>query len=186
MAINSDPRSGSDDEREPDGLLRRNLPALRAFIRLQCGAQLRQLESCDDLVQSVCREWLEACNRLEPAMDRGWLFAVARNKIRQRARYFGEQKRDPRREASMDPALIAAYSSLSPSMHAMRQEDVGRLEAAFDRLSDPHREVIALAKLAGLPLAEVGKRMDGRSVAAVSMLLGRALSALDALLQQRG
>ena len=185
--MSSDQRGGSGDVREPDDLLQQNLPALRAFIRLQCGPQLRQRESCDDLVQSVCREWLEARRRndlTDGPVGRGWLFAAARNKIRQRVRYFGEQKRDPVREVCLDPGLIAAYSTLGPSRQAMRQEDIQRLEAAFDRLSDPHREVIALAKLAELPLAEVGQRMEGRSVAAVSMLLGRALAALDALLHE--
>lgn len=177
--------------REPDekaAQLERMLPGLRAFIRLRVGPDVRAQESCSDLVQSVCRELVEDWSVLEFPSDaalRSWLFTTALNKVRNRARDLHRLKRDVGREVrgSVGADLVAGYATLgTPSLAAMGVEQVERLEAAFDQLPDDHREVITLARIAGLPLAEVGARMGGRSAAAITMLLGRALAALGRLL----
>ena len=66
-------------------LLLRYLPSLRGFVRLKSGARLRALESCSDLVQSICREILQHWERYQgddEAAFRAWLFKTAERKIR--------------------------------------------------------------------------------------------------------
>lgn len=173
---------------ELEDLLGRHLASLRAFVRLRVGPEIRAHESCSDLVQSVCRELVEDWSQLTFANDaafRGWLFTTALNKVRMRARHLTQQRRDVRREVrgTVGAELAKGFAAVgSPSGAAMTAEQIERLEAAFDRLSEDHREVITLARLASLPLAEVGARMGGRTPGAVTMLLGRALAALGNLL----
>ena len=172
------------DKNSIDGAIERHLPGLRAFVRLRVGPELRAYESCSDLVQSVCRELVEDWSELSFDNDaalRSWLFTTALHKVKHRARDMHRDKRDVRRVVggTLGAELAADYAALgTPSVNAMTQEQIERLEAAFDRLTDDHREVITLARIAGLPLAEVGARMGGRTQGAVTMLLGRALSAL--------
>jgi RNA polymerase sigma factor (sigma-70 family) len=182
--------AASGDSRALDALLVRHLPGLRAFVRLRVGAEVRAHESCSDLVQSVCRELVEDWPRLDFADDaafRAWLFTAALNKVRERARYLQRHRRDVRREVggTAGADLAAGYAVLStPSALANSAEQIARLEAAFDQLSEDHREVLTLARLAGLPLKVVGERMGGRSPGAVTMLLGRAMATLGAILDR--
>jgi RNA polymerase sigma factor (sigma-70 family) len=177
-------RSASGDPQALEQLLVRNLPGLRAYVRLRLGPGLRLREGDDDLVQSVCRELIEDWPALEfpnEAAFRGWLFQAALNKVRERARYHGTQKRDVQRElgGTIGAELLAGYAGIgTPSAAAMSEEALRRFETAFDRLPDEYREVITLARLVGLPLAAIGERMGGRTEGAVSMLLARALTRL--------
>jgi RNA polymerase sigma factor (sigma-70 family) len=170
--------------------IEQQLPALRRFVQLRTGPELRAHEACSDLVQSVYRELLEDLPRLsfvDEAAFRGWLFRAARNKVAARARHLHQQRRDVRRVVQgpgADEAELGAAPGDSPSGLAATAEEIEQLERAFDQLSDDHREVLTLARLRGLPLAEVGARMGGRSQAAITMLLGRAMGALDAVLQR--
>lgn len=176
------------DDLEPR--LAAHLPCLRGFVRLRLGPRLRAHESCSDVVQSVCRDLVEQWPHLtfgDDASLRAWLFRAALNKVRDHARFFERDKRDVARnvDGTAGADLAAGYAALgSPSAAAMSAEELGRIEAAFDRLTPDHQEVITLARLADLPLAEVGELMGGRSPAAISMLLGRALAALDDDLQR--
>jgi RNA polymerase sigma factor (sigma-70 family) len=59
----------------------------------------------------------------------------------------------------------------------MAHEDLQRLEAAFERLTEPQREVLTLSRIAGLPHAAIAERL-GKSEVAVRQLLVRAMAAL--------
>jgi RNA polymerase sigma factor (sigma-70 family) len=58
----------------------------------------------------------------------------------------------------------------------MLGEEIERAERASEALSDEHREVITLAKIAGLSRAEIGEQME-RSEGAVKVLLARCARA---------
>jgi RNA polymerase sigma-70 factor (ECF subfamily) len=178
-----------------DALLERHLPALRAFIRLRSTATVRERESVSDLVQSVCREVLEAGVDFEyrgEAAFKGWLFSKALSKIQDRYRYHTAKKRDVHREVAAGDAgrgsefaagLGAEYGSyyaefITPSMHAMGNEKLAQVESAFERLAEDHREIITLAKIAGLTHKEIGERL-GKTEGACRSLLNRALMALS-------
>lgn len=175
-------------------LLERHLPELRAFVRLRAGPLVRARESSSDIVQSVCREVLEKGERFRFASEsafRQWLFTTALRKLVDRREHWLAAKRDAGREQPIGPEsgaldeerLVAAYRRLSsPSGHAVAREEIERLEAAFDRLSEDHREVITLARILGLSHAQIAERM-GRSEGATRMLLARALAELAAILR---
>ena len=172
-----------------DALLERHLPALRVFVRLRLGGELRARESEMDVVQSVCRELLVHLDDFEyrgEAPFRKWLYVAALNKLRQKDRYYRAQKREHEREliGDRESILINAYESVfSPSRQAMAREQVELLETAFGRLPDDHREVITLAKVVRLPHVEIASAM-GRTVPAVKNLLARALVKLTTALSE--
>lgn len=172
--------------RAVDSLIVEYLPRLRAFVRSRSDPALRQRESCSDLVQSVCCELLERSDGFEfrgETQFRAWLFTSALNLVRQKQRFHRARKRDVGREVAAMTEVSIGYASIAtPSRIAAAKEQIERLEAAFDSLSDEHREVIALARIAELPFDEVGERMH-RSAEAARKLLGRALLKLGAVLE---
>lgn len=183
-------RRGDGEARE--ALMARHLDGLHAFVRLRLGAGLRRRETSLDLVQSVCREVLEDLDGFEyrgGASFRHWLFRRAETKIRGRARFWGREKRDAGREERLgdepsDQRLLAQLASFAtPSRHLGTREEIERIERAFASLSEEHREVIRLARVAGLPHALVAREM-GRTPAATRTLLSRALARLATRLEQ--
>lgn len=174
-------RAADGEERALGSLLESYLPRLRAYARQHTGGALRRRETSEDIVQSVFRQLVEKRSDLvfpDEAGLRGWLFRATRTKIREKGRHHGRSKRDVQREDADPPLADLPADGSSPSRVAMSRERIARFEAAFDTLSPDHREVIALARIAGLPYRVVGERM-GRSVDAVRQLLGRALLVLD-------
>lgn len=179
------------DDRAIDQLFDQHLPRLRAFVRLRMGPELRARESTSDIVQSACREVLAHMDRYRyrgDAQFRHWLFTTAQRKLSNKLEYHRAAKRDVRRDAQ--PAgsqgdwqsLAHTYADLgTPSRHAMGQEQLARLEAAFDQLSPDHREVLTLARIVGLPHREIAEAMC-RTEAACRVLLYRATAQLGVLL----
>lgn len=171
-----------------DALLRQHLASLRAYVRLRSDRQLRLRESESDLVQSICREVLTDLSGFEyhdASGFRAWLFKVALNKVREKGRFHGADRRDPRRERGSldsDLDLHIDYTSLfTASDHAMAGEAEREFEAAFDRLSQDHRDVIVQSRILRLSHATIAEH-SGRSEVAVRSLLSRALVALAAQL----
>lgn len=166
-----------------DGLMERVLPELRAYVRLNAGQQIRRMESSSDLVQSICREVLEDLGGFRgdgAGQFRHWLFTVALNKIQMKGRHYGAQKRDVQREAGVraDESILGAYGSIcTPSRHAAANEELGRIESAFDRLPDDYRQVLTLCCMMELPHREVAEQMQ-RNEPAVRKLLSRARARL--------
>ncbi len=169
-------------------LIERYQPRLHAYVRLRLGDRVRAREASMDVVQSVCRELLAAA----PAFDfrgeerfRDWLFTSALNKIRDKQRFHGREKRDVGREAEIDDDLPRVASYLTPSVDAIGRETAEALAASLAELGEEHREVITLARIVQLPHAVIAESM-GRSEAAVRQLLVRALLALSLALKRRG
>jgi RNA polymerase sigma-70 factor (ECF subfamily) len=179
---------------EIDEQLGAHLPALTAFVRLRLGSLIRANESCSDIVQSACREVLEHADRFqfkgEPQF-RHWLFTTALRKITDRQRYYLAGKRrpplakTPAPEGSGDDGLVDCYAAAlpSPSQEAIKNEDIEKLERAFDRLPKQDREVVILARIVGLPPAEIAKE-TGQTAGAVRVRLSRALTKLAVLMRE--
>ncbi|MBL8723575.1 MAG: sigma-70 family RNA polymerase sigma factor [Planctomycetes bacterium] len=179
------------DRDELENLLAANLPAVRAFVRLRTSAAIRARESRSDLVQSVCREGLETADQIEHRSDaafRGWLFTAALRKLVARDRAMHTLKRARHREVSADAAeasnaaLFDAYATVTtPSAVVSAREQVQRLEQAFEELSEAHREVITLAKIAGLSHQEIAAQLQITEEAS-RQLLRRAMIRLTRIL----
>jgi len=170
-------------------LLLRYVPRLRAFLRAQIDAEQRLQESVSDLVQSTCREVLQAGPEFEwqgEARFRSWLFTTALNKIRMRLRSQRAQKRQHGRADgdALDDVVDVRATLHSPSREAMAHEANDLMLQALDALAPDQREVVALARLAALPIVEVARVM-GRTENAVRTLLSRSLVALSAEMDRR-
>lgn len=164
-------------------LLVRNLPGLEAFVRLRMGAGLRNRETPPDLVQSVCREVLEDLSGFDfrgEAPFRHWLFTRAENKLREKHRYHGAQKRSSDREVDATTMMSAYQNLCTPTRELAAREQMAKVEAAFDALPDDYREAITLHKIVGLSHAEIAERL-GRTEGAVRNLVYRGLSRLALL-----
>ena len=187
-------RATSGDSTAVEALLSEHLSRLRAFLRLRMGRAVRAKESTEDLVQSVCREALERLDGFEyrgEASFRHWLFRQAEHKVIDRGRFYGREKRDIGREVPIDAAhddretLRGMESLFTPSQDAIANEELERVERAFQELSPEYQEVILLARIVGLPHAQIAERMD-KTVSATWTLLSRALARLSTLLETRG
>lgn len=174
-------------------LLAEHQSQLYAFIRLRSGPMLRSRESPADLAQSVCREILQHGERLRSPEREGfrhWLFTTAARKIANRAEHWRAQRRDVGRVVPLDDAdelgeALRCYGSFCPPSARLRaQEEVERIERAFDALPDDYRDVVTLHRVAGLPIEAVAERLE-RSVGATRMLLFRALARLAELLDEQ-
>ena len=167
-------------------LLERHLPQLVAYIRLHAGPWLKERESCADLAQSVCRDVLEDLDHFEYRGEpqfRKWLFQKTLSKIADRYRYYKAGKRDgnPVGDSALEQAP-AAFAS--PSQIAIQNEDLERLEEAFQYLSEEHRQVITYSRIVGLSHAETAAEMK-RSPQAVAALLYRAMARLAWLMNEQ-
>jgi len=183
------------DPGQIERLLEQNLAGLRAFLRVRAGAAVRARCAHSDLVQSVCREVLEGAGKFEfqgDAAFRNWLYTAALRKIVEQDRKQHAQKRDVGRELSvdadggMDAAVLQGYASATtPSLLAMGREGAQKLEEAFDELTDEQRELITMARFAGLSHAEIAAQL-GKSEEACRQALRRALVRLSMALSKRG
>lgn len=189
-------RAAEGDAKAIAILIERHLPSLRAYVRGRMGAELRALESVSDVVQSTCREVLEHEDRFRhpgPAAFRRWLFTTAARKVSDRLAHERAQKRDavpPLRIGTAsgvtESRLLACYQRFSrPSHRAEVADELARLEAALDRLSDEQREVLLLAHTAELPRVEIAAAL-GKSEVAVRSILHRALARLALELGEGG
>lgn len=193
--MRDDDRTLFDRARAGDGaalerLVATYLPQLHAFVRVRLGGRLRARESSMDIVQSACRELLSDPSRHEFRSEdrfRAWLFTTAINKLREKHRFHGRDKRDIERErdAPDGDGLLQAANFLTPSVDAIGRETVLALDAAMATLSEEHREVITMARIVQLPHAVIAEAM-GRSEDAVRQLLVRALRCLADELRRRG
>lgn len=176
-------------------LLEEHLGSLRAFLRLRAGAAIRARLGHSDLVQSVCREVLEAKDKIEfqgDAAFKNWLYTAALRKLVEHDRRMHAGKRDVRREiaadapAGDDAALLQGYATATtPSLLAMGNEGARQLEEAFDELSEEHREIITMARITGLTHAQIAAEL-GKSEESCRQLLRRALVKLSMALDKRG
>lgn len=163
-------------------LLPAHLPLLGAFLRRKTSPLLRQQESSSDLVQSVCREALQAPPQVAFATEAQfaqWLLAIARTKLIDRHRRHCARKRSPGGPAAS--AEVAADRGPSPSQAASQSEQAARVADALAQLSEVQQRVIFLARMAGLSHAAVSEAI-GRSPLATRQILSRAMAQLGARL----
>lgn len=169
------------------------LPALHAFVRLRLGRHLVPMESVADVVQSACREALASKSTFQfRGADefRSWLFTTALRKIVAKDRYHRASKRDERRVlrlrdgADVDASLLQAYSAvLTPSQILVAKEQLAAFEAAYASLAEPHQEIIALARIAGLSHEAIATQL-GITAETSRQRLRRALMRLAVAMQQ--
>jgi RNA polymerase sigma-70 factor (ECF subfamily) len=152
-----------------DELAARFRERVERFVRSQLGVRVHQTFEVEDILQET---WLRAFQSLGAFEWRDeesfvhWLCVIAENNIRHAAR---QVRHGPTAPLTDDPRGEEASGGTS----LRRDERFDRLQAALDELDADSRKVIVLARIEGLPIKEVAKRM-GRSPNATSILLYRA------------
>ena len=174
-----------------DALFERVRPRLARLLAARAGALLLRQNDLDDLVQEAC---IEAVRLLPTFAYQGkdsffhWLSALAVHRLQNLRRTAQAEKRDPQREqriggpgSELTSSRVAEPGQLGPGPRTLVASDEGieQLFAALRKLSDSDREIITMARIDGLPLAEIADR-TGRTRNAVALVLSRALRKLKA------
>lgn len=182
-------RMRAGDESAFQSLFDRHVPEMSARVRRMLPAAVQRKVSVSDVVQEARiaahgrRRDFE--NRHGNAL-RAWLLKIAELKARQAVRrYGGTAKRAAAREVSRNGRADTAgfaHPGPSPSQAAMDAELATIALRAMAALPPDYREVLRLARIEGLTLAEVADRM-GRSREAAKKLYGRALARFTELFE---
>ena len=186
-------RIQAGDEPAWGELYKRYHDQLLFTVRMRLGSSLRTVLESEDVFQSVALDAFKALQRFEyqgPGSLERFLKKMVLNKIRERAKYFGAQKRaggvalDVNAlgdlAAASQPGLQSAANA-GPEYHAA--ETYGRLERAIASLPQSMREVLLLRKVEGLTSAEVAAQL-GKSDAAVRKLASRAMARVAAAMAE--
>ena len=186
------------ESNEPSEKSIRNLGRYRSYLQLKALGMASDLRSKIDSSDMVQQTLLEAHQKLdqfrgstEPEMA-AWLGRMLNNNIVDAARALHRKKRDISREQSLEAdnskfsrgaADRIKSEQTTPSLCAVRSEDLTQLHEALSVLPEAQREVVILHHLQGKSLAEVAEETN-RSRAAVAGLLYRGLKALRATFSQ--
>lgn len=165
--------------------LERHRDYLHLLARLHLNPRLQSKLDPSDVVQETLLKAAANHNGFRGQADGeliAWLRQILINTLADALRAFGGPKRDVALEkaladsSSRFEALLGPASS-SPSMHAMRHEDLGRLATALAHLPDDQRTAVELHHLHDWSVAEIAAYLS-RTEPAVAGLLRRGLKAL--------
>jgi len=181
-----------DDAASPKQALESFRSYLLLLAAMQLEARPRSKIDPSDIVQQTL---LEAHAKLDQFQGddsalAAWLRQGLVNNLRDAWRALRREKRDIRREQSLEDQVAQSSARLegmlvdaqsSPSQQAVRNEDLLRLANALQQLPEPQRQAIVLHHLQGFTLADTAQQMN-RTDAAVAGLLHRGLKALRRLM----
>src|SRR5262245_13392664 len=181
------------------GLLELYRNYLQLVARTQIDLHLQAQVDPSDLVQEAFLEAFRDFGQFQGQKEAELLAWLRRILLHNLARLVEKQvlaqKRDVRREVSLEQRLAALESSAaqleaalaspwsSPSAQAEKRERAAVLADQLAQLPDDYREVIVLRNLESLAFDEVARRMN-RSPGAVRILWLRALDRLRQLFKQ--
>ncbi|HVS17972.1 MAG TPA: sigma-70 family RNA polymerase sigma factor [Planctomycetota bacterium] len=180
-------RSQTGDDAAREALVARYYVRVQAMVRKRMGADLRSTMESGDLVQEVMLNAARAVDQLELRSHAelvGWFARVVENAVHSARRRTGAQKRDRKRELSLQDLAGRPDDSqaefqpeaddvLPPELAALHEEDA-RVRAAMAELEEPQRRVLELRAGQGLTWAEIAERVGLPSPDAARMLYVRA------------
>ena len=181
----------------PDGI--QELEGYREYLgllgRLQLNDKLAGKVDVSGVVQITLLEaHQEGWSEMSEAERIPWLRRVFANNLLDEIRKFRTERRNVSREKSLQESLeksalrlndVLVTDQSSPSRRLMRAEDSVRLAKALACLTAEQRDAIELHHLKGLPLKEIGQRMN-RKKGAVAGLIFRGKQRLQELLGPSG
>ena len=180
----------SGDKNALDDLFRRYGDRLLAIIRMRLGRKLRARMESVDILQEAMAAGVRGIQYVDFASEGAflhWMTKVCENRIRDLADHLQAQKRDVNRETPLEqmlPKTDTVFGPIAelchkntPSLVAVKRENVIMLEEAIDKLPVEQKEAIILVRYEGLSYAEAGKKLQ-RSSDAVRMLVARAIVSL--------
>lgn len=144
-----------------------------------CARRVRPAEDAEDLLAEVFTViWRRLDDVPEPPGARAWIFAVARNHVRDRARRLARRERLDVLAAPLEAAPTAPGTTEQPA-------GVSAVRDALDRLSEADAEVIRLAVWDELSHREIAVVLACRE-SAVAVRLHRAKKRLARLMDDTG
>ena len=174
-------RARQGDQRAFEAIFQRYRSRLSVLVHYRMSDALRRDCDVEDLLQEI---FLRASRDLAGFDYRGpsslfrWLAHIAHHAIADAARKGSRAKRNGgtpvRFRSESNPAGYEPVDSNTPSRVLRQQETVGEWNAKLAALPEDYRDVIAMARLEGLTIAEIAERM-GKTREQVSLLLHRAL-----------
>ena len=192
MTEESNPSSPDDnppiDVSDPS-IVARYEPYLRMLARTQMRKAYQAKIGASDMVQQAMLQAVQGLGGFRGSTEaefRGWLRQILARHLCHLDRDMHRDKRDIRREQSMEQKL--AQSSLrlegllagegpSPSQNVALGENVLKMAEAVERLPETQREAIRLHYLEGMKLSEVAEALE-KSTGAVAGLLHRGMKTL--------
>jgi RNA polymerase sigma-70 factor, ECF subfamily len=173
----------------------------RAYLLLLARSQLNaggpgKIEA-SDIVQDALLEAVRQRGQFRGTTDAeaaAWLRRLLTGKMVDALRHASADKRDARRELSLDAEIeqsslrlerFLAADQSSPSQGAQRHEQLAKLAQALTMLPPHQREAVELRHCLGMSLDAIAERM-GKSPTAVAGLLKRGLQQLREQLQAGG
>lgn len=145
---------------------------LRRFVQTQLDSELARKENASDIVQSAMGDAYQAREQYRGNSTGeffSWLKQIVTNKLRMKRRSLHADKRDIRRERSIDtPAgndstatpLPISDPRASPSQVVAAQEIGEQLRAVIDQLPPAYAESLRLLYFEGLTRAEIATRLN--------------------------
>jgi RNA polymerase sigma-70 factor (ECF subfamily) len=126
--------------------------SLRAYLR----HSLRSLADVDDLMQECYARLLRERDRGEVRSNRAFLFAVARNAVRDLLRRRAVADAIPITETAVFPVMEEGANVVD---FVSRREELAILTEAIRALPERCRHVFLLRKIQGLPQREIAGRL---------------------------
>lgn len=164
-------------------------PYLRMLARTHARKAYQAKIGASDIVQQAMLQAVQGLDGFRGRTEaefRGWLRQILAHHICHLDRDLHRDKRDIRREQSMEQKLAQSSMRLegllagegpTPSQHAALGENVLQLAEAVQRLPDAQREAIQLHYLEGMKLSDVAEQMQ-KSSGAIAGLLHRGMKTL--------
>jgi RNA polymerase sigma-70 factor (ECF subfamily) len=165
----------------------------RAYLcllaRLQLDRRLQAKVDASDIVQQTLIQAIRGASEFRGRTEAevaAWLRQILANTLANSLRDLGRQRRDVRRERSIQASVEQSSARLeswlaadqtSPSQRAIRSEQVVELAEALANLPEAQRKALTLHHLQEWTLDQVADHL-GRSPAAVAGLIKRGLRAL--------
>jgi RNA polymerase sigma-70 factor (ECF subfamily) len=163
---------------------------------LHLDSRLRAKLDPSDVVQQTLLDAYRTLDRIEglgPREQGAWLRKILAHNLAKAGRDLRRQKRDVRRERSLEAALnrssvrlaacLAAHES-SPSQKAMREEQLLEVADALANLPRGQRDAVLLHFFEDLSAKAIGERL-GCTQAAAAGLLRRGLKRVRELLNEK-
>ncbi len=178
----------SDALRDPEELTKYE-PYLRMLARVKMRRAYQAKLGASDIVQQTLLQAVQAIDDFRGGTDaelRGWLRQILARNIAHLDRDMHRDKRDVRRERSIEERLQQSSMRLegwlagagpTPSQHAVAGEHVLHLASAIERLPEGQRDAVRMHYLEGRKLSEVASQLD-KSTSAVAGLLHRGMKSL--------
>jgi RNA polymerase sigma-70 factor (ECF subfamily) len=170
------------DQEAWDRLYRRYHDELLFAVRARLGGRLRSYLESEDVLQSVALEAFVALPNFEHRGQgslRHFLHRLILNKIRDRADYFGAQKRSG--SVPLTDQLEENLPTGQDEPQYLDGDKYDRLEQGLQKLPEDLRTVVILRKVEGLSSKEAATEM-GKSDVATRKLYSRAMAKLAALM----